>query len=83
MKMKYLWHIIFSVMMAAVPAYSADKSIKNEAELSYLETGGNTETVMFKAKNALTWAINDKVNMAWFVAGLYGESDNTKIAVTH
>lgn len=79
MNVRQLFGIILVItIMAALPVFAGDKPIKNEAELSYLETKGNTETISFNAKNTLTWAVNDKMNVIWQLAGLYSESDKTK-----
>lgn len=80
MKLKVMMVIIACAIMVANTAHAADKAVTNEAELSYLDTKGNTETITFKAKNTLNWAISDKTDLAWEVGGLYGESDGDKNA---
>lgn len=80
MKGNTLWIAILLAMLVAAPLYAEDKAVKNVAELSYLDTSGNTETTTFKAKNTLTWAVSPKTSLIWLVRGLYGESDGEKNA---
>lgn len=80
MKVNAVWILVLFTMVMAAPLYAEDKAIKNEAELSYLDTSGNTETTTFKAKNALTWNASAKAKLIWLVSGLYGESDGVKNA---
>ena len=80
MKEKILILIALCIVGFVLPAYAEDKAITNEAELSYLDTKGNTETITFKAKNTLNWAITDKTDLIWELGGLYGENDGDKNA---
>lgn len=52
----------------------------NDAELSFVDTGGNTEVTTLSAKNTLTVPIREKTNGTWKLGALYGKSDGTKNA---
>lgn len=80
-------HFFFAAALAvpfflftAVATAEETKKLKDEAELSYVETGGNTELTSFSAKNLLTWQASDDIMLEWLLAALYGESNDDKIA---
>jgi len=61
-------------------AYAEEKKWTDEAELSFVDTGGNTEVVSLSGKNLLTYAFTEKLLGAWKLGALYGETDNVKNA---
>jgi putative salt-induced outer membrane protein len=61
-------------------AYAEEKKWTDEAELSFVDTGGNTEVVSLSGKNLLKYAFTEKLLGAWKLGALYGESDNVKNA---
>ena len=80
-------HFFFAAALAvpfflftAVATAEETKKLKDEAELSYVETGGNTELTSFSAKNLLTWQASDDITLEWLLAALYGESNDDKVA---
>lgn len=80
MKVKSLLIFVLLSLILAAPLHAEEKAFNNEAELSYLDTSGNTETTTFKAKNTLTWNATEKAKLTWLVGGLYGKSDGVKNA---
>ncbi|HHL40469.1 MAG TPA: DUF481 domain-containing protein [Deltaproteobacteria bacterium] len=58
----------------------AEKSISDEAELSYVKTGGNTDTETLLLKNGLTYRPSATVTGKWKVAVLEGESSGVRTA---
>ncbi len=58
--------------------YANDKKLKNETELSFMKTGGNTETTKFSAKNNLEYKFTDKVEVSWKIGANYGENNGEK-----
>ena len=61
-------------------AYAEEKKWADEAELSFVSTGGNTEVVSLSGKNLLKYAFTDKLLGTWRLGALYGKNDNVKTA---
>jgi putative salt-induced outer membrane protein len=61
-------------------AYGEEKRWADEAELSFVSTGGNTEVVSLSGKNLLKYTLTDKLLGTWRLGALYGETDNVKTA---
>ena len=61
-------------------AYAEEKKWTDEAELSFVSTGGNTEVVSLSGKNLLKYTITDKLLGTWRLGALYGETDDVKTA---
>ncbi len=51
------------------------KAWKDEAELSYIQTGGNTNLTSLSAKNLLTYQATEKIKLDWSVLALFAESE--------
>jgi putative salt-induced outer membrane protein len=71
---------LFVVFAVVVEAHSEEKRWSDEAELSFVDTGGNTDVVTFSAKNHLKYKFTDKLTGSWALGALYGESDGEKNA---
>lgn len=52
----------------------------DQAELSYVDTGGNTETTSLSAKNTLKGPLSEKFSLTWSLSGLLAESDDVTTA---
>ena len=63
-------------------AQAADKW-SDEAELSFVDTGGNTEVTTLAAKNLLKVPLSEKVTGSWKLQALYGKSDGLKNAESY
>jgi putative salt-induced outer membrane protein len=73
--------VAISVAFASMSAvYAEEKKWTDEAELSFVNTGGNTEVVSLSGKNRLTYAFTGKLLGAWKLGALYGETDTVKNA---
>jgi len=73
------------LLMTSAAAGLADESKRwqEEAELSFVDTGGNTEVTTLSAKNTLTVGINETTKGTWKFRALYGKSDGTKDAESY
>lgn len=76
-----IWILVGAI---ASPAFGEEKqperSWKDEAELSYVNTSGNSETSTFAGKNTLKIRFTDQVEGEWIVAALRSEDDGEKTA---
>jgi len=61
-------------------AYAEEKKWADEAELSFVSTGGNTELISLSGKNLLKYTFTDKLLGTWRIGALYGKDDNVKTA---
>jgi putative salt-induced outer membrane protein len=68
------------LLCIAVSGYSQVKRFGDEAELSYVDTGGNTDIVNFAAKNAMKYKFAWNLEGFWKIGALYGKSDGDKNA---
>lgn len=67
-------------VMGVYSVQAAEKKWQDEAELSFVDTGGNTDTTSLSAKNKLVYQFSPKVVGTWKAATLYGETDGEKTA---
>ena len=84
------WLVPFSVFLlvfsTTTVVYSQEKDQKkwaDEAELSFIDTGGNTDLVSLSAKNLLTYTFKENLIGIWTVRALYGESDGVTNAESY
>jgi putative salt-induced outer membrane protein YdiY len=76
---------IFIVLLFAGPGVQAqekegEKRWKDEAELSFVSTNGNSETTTLSGKNLLLYNFTDKLSGEWKIAALKSEDDNETTA---
>ena len=68
--------IVLGVVLAAVPgAHAEEKRWSDQAELSFVDTGGNTDVKSLSVKNLLKYGFTEKLIGALKAGSLYGESD--------
>ena len=74
--------IIFGFFVTEIQAedQKEKKRWKDEAELSFVRTGGNSETTTLSAKNLLLYRFNDRLTGEWKIAALRGEDEDTVTA---
>ncbi|MBN2297867.1 MAG: DUF481 domain-containing protein [Deltaproteobacteria bacterium] len=60
--------------------YSRSSDFSDEAELCYSDTAGNTDVVVFSAKNSMEYAFTQNIEGIWKAAGRYGKSGEEKNA---
>ena len=72
---------VFLAMATAVCAQ--EKRWSDQAELSFVDTGGNTEVTSLSAKNLLRYEFSEKFQAAWKLAALYGKTEGEKTAESY
>jgi len=71
----------FIVFVVATCVYGEEeKKWGDQAELTYVDTGGNTDMKTLSAKNLLEYKFTDKLEGAWKAKAIYGESDGERDA---
>lgn len=74
---------ILLLLLAAgpVPAEEAPKkALSDEAELSFVDTSGNTDTTTFAFRNTLKYRFTEAVLGTWKLGALYGKEKGVKSA---
>lgn len=78
---KYMIYLLLAIWVTMPSmALAEKKKWQDEAELSYVQTGGNTDVLSLSAKNKLTYQFTDELVGNWDISALYGETDGEKIA---
>jgi putative salt-induced outer membrane protein len=76
--------IIFIAIFTSIPAaYGEEEKWQDEAELSVVNTGGNTKVLSLSAKNTLQYAFDESLKGTWELSALYGESDGVRNAESY
>lgn len=60
--------------------WAADKTFEDSAELSYVQTGGNTDVLTFSGNNTLKYRFSSRWAGAWKIGALYGKTDGEENA---
>ena len=60
--------------------YAQGKNFSDEAELAYTDTAGNTDVIVFSAKNSMKYAFSQTLEGLWNAGGRYGKSRGVKNA---
>jgi len=73
------------VMAVAVETLAKEKEKiwSDEAELSFVDTAGNTEVTTLSAKNNFVYRLAPERRIAWKLAVLYGETEGEKTAESY
>ena len=75
---------LFFVLGTATGAWAEEKGKEgrwsDQAELSYVETGGNTDVTTLSGKNHLKYKFTDRLEGGWEIGALYGETDGEATA---
>jgi putative salt-induced outer membrane protein len=71
------------ILAMATVGYAEEKRWSDEAEISVVDTGGNTDVVSASVKNLFKYKFNDKLEGSWKLGALYGESDGEKNAESY
>lgn len=82
-KMKIGSLIILSLIMVSTAGFAEEKKWKDEGELSYVETGGNTEVSTLSVKNKLTYNFSESTSGSWKLGILNGETSGVKTAESY
>jgi len=83
MKSKRFLIPLFIVLAMATGVCAQEKKWTDQAELSFVDTGGNTDVTSLSAKNLLKYEFSDELQVAWKLGILYGESDGEKNAESY
>jgi putative salt-induced outer membrane protein len=79
--------VIFLVVMGFITsAYGEEEKEKkwsDEAELSYVRTGGNTDVTTLAFGNVLKYKFTEKFDALWEIRALYGETDGQRNAESY
>lgn len=67
----------------ATNSLSEEKKWHNEAELSYVKTGGNTDVTTFSFNNKFDYGFTERLKGRWKLGALYGESDGERSAESY
>ncbi len=81
MKNKFFF-AVFTLSIFVVPNVWAEEKTRwsDEAELSYVDTSGNSEVTTFSAKNSMKYKFTDKLDGLWKITALNGKSDGIRSA---
>lgn len=77
--------LVILVSLALIPviagtAAAQEKKWDDAAELSYVQTGGNTDVLTFSGNNSLKYSFSEIWTGTWDVGLLYGKTDGVKNA---
>ena len=75
--------VLISCLASAAQAAERQKNWSDEAELSFVDTAGNTEVSTLSAKNTLVYRLAPDRRIIWKFAALYGETDGEKTAESY
>ncbi len=77
---KNLVLFLLPVLLIAAVAGAEEKKWKDEAELSSVNTGGNSNVATFSAKNLLTYGFSEKLEGSWKAAAMNSKSEGVRSA---
>ncbi|MFQ5543061.1 MAG: YdiY family protein [Nitrospiria bacterium] len=80
MRLKTIFVVLFVPIVMLTNAFAEEKKWKDQAELSFVNTGGNTDVTSLSAKNELKYQFSKKLLASWKLQTLFGESDGVKNA---
>jgi len=80
MKIKSICLLILICLILPSIAIAEESKWQDEAELSFVSTGGNTEVTSLSAKNKLTYQFTEKLKGQWDLSALYGETEDVRTA---
>lgn len=79
--MRFGIHILtLLVVTFALTSTLAADPWTDQAELSFVDTGGNTETKSLSAKNTLKGPLSERLAFTWSLSGLLAETDDVTTA---
>ena len=84
--MKLMRIIMVMLVLVASTGYaeeSEERRWEDEAELSYVDTSGNSDVTTLSAKNKLTYQFTDKISARWKFQALNGESNGKRDAESY
>ncbi len=73
--MIYIIILVFTFSSASFALAEDGKKWKDEAQLAYVKTGGNTEVTLLSAKNLLTYQATEKIKLHWSALARFSETE--------
>lgn len=83
MRRAIFFTVLLVIFVLASGADAEEKRWSEQAELSFVDTGGNTDITTLAAKNLLKYKFSEKWQGEWTVGALYGETDGQKNAESY
>ncbi|UCF31493.1 MAG: DUF481 domain-containing protein [bacterium] len=80
MKRSTVFVLILGILACPAAVRAQEDRVSDQAELSYVETTGNTETVSLAAKNVLKYTFSEKLLGTWSLGALLVETDDVTTA---
>jgi len=79
---KFLAALLSLALLPVLTAAAAaqEKKWEDAAELSYVQTGGNTQVLTFSGSNEVKYSFSEEWTGSWDVGMLYGRTDGLKTA---
>lgn len=79
---KYFIILVSLILFSAIAgiASAQEKKWEDAAELSYVQTGGNTDVLTFSGSNSLKYDFSEVLTGTWDIGLLYGKTDGEKTA---
>jgi putative salt-induced outer membrane protein len=65
---------------AATESYAEEKAWSEQAEVAFVDTGGNTDVTTLSAKSTLKYLFSERLSGTWKFLSLYGKSDGESSA---
>ncbi|PLX84942.1 MAG: hypothetical protein C0617_06255 [Desulfuromonas sp.] len=62
-------------LLLATTCFAEEPRLKDQAEIAFVSTSGNSEVTTLAAKNTLTYAFSERFLVKWKLLALYSESD--------
>jgi putative salt-induced outer membrane protein len=69
-----------AMLLASTTLWAQEKSWSDKAEVSFVQTGGNTDVVSFRLKNLLKYSYSEQWSFKWRANALFAKSDGEKSA---
>ena len=80
---KFGFFLILCILFIASTISAQEKRWVDEAELSFVNTDGNTDLMNLSARNLLKYKFNEKMIGSWRLGALYGKNDGVKNAESY
>lgn len=80
---RFLLAVLLVLAAAPAAAWGEDKGWRDEAELSFIDTSGNTDVTTLSAKNTLIVPLSDRMTGTWKLGALYGRSQGVRNAESY
>lgn len=80
---RLLLAVLILLAVAPAAAWGEYKGLRDEAELSFIDTAGNTDVTTLSAKNTLTVPLSERLAGTWRLGALYGRSQGVRNAESY